>query len=92
MPTYSTTGALNVAVVDGSTYVGRHNADGKMNVIERTTEFGSTHPSGACLITIVDGLTAVPALAADGSVNVIEQTTEQGLFHPCGAMLVDGTV
>ena len=92
MTTHHASGAYDVTVVDGSSYTGLLDADGAINVIERTTEFGATHPCGAQLITIVDGSTAVPSRAGDGSLHVIERTSEFGVTHPSGATLVVGTV
>lgn len=74
MGVYSSSGTININVVDGSTFVGRYSADGYWNGVDQSantsTFVGLIHPSGAINYVI------------DNS------TDPHGLYHPNGAIYV----
>jgi hypothetical protein len=77
MTFYASDGSWNVTVVDGTTRVGRFNANGSTNVVisDGTSGKGQFHPSGALRITFADGTNGVGHYAYDGSLLVVESDT-----------------
>lgn len=68
---YATDGSINIAVVNGATFVGSISVDGALNVFQSVVagNIGSTAPCGARHVTI-SGAPTVSRQAPNGSWNI----------------------
>lgn len=79
---YATDGSWNIAVVDGTTYVGSTSVDGALNVFQSAVggNIGSTAPSGARHVTVSTSPT-VSVQANNGSMNISVSPYTNGGRH-----------